>query len=110
MAKRHMRLPGRADPTKTEPALRGPVRLGCRSQGRPAISRRSSIACASRRGAKKAIGALAASILTAYYMLKDGTPYDDLGSDHFDRRAKAVQNRRLLSRLEKPKKLGLPSR
>jgi transposase len=55
-----------------------------------------------RRGAKKAIGALAASILTAaYHMLKDGTLYHDLGPDHFDRRAKAVQTRRLLARLQK---------
>jgi hypothetical protein len=35
----------------------------------------------SRRGAKKAIGAVAASILTAaYHMLKNGTRYQDLGS------------------------------
>ena len=44
-----------------------------------------------RRGAKKAIGAVAASILTAiYHMLKDGTRYHDLGADHFDRRTKAA--------------------
>jgi transposase len=56
----------------------------------------------SRRGAKKAIGALAASILTAaYHMLKDGTLYHDLGPDHFDRRAKTVQTRRLITRLQK---------
>ena len=55
-----------------------------------------------RRGAKKAIGAVAASILTAaYHMLKDGTLYHDLGPDHFDRRAKAVQTRRLITRLQK---------
>jgi transposase len=55
-----------------------------------------------RRGAKKAIGALAASILTAaYHMLKDGTLYHDLGPDHFDRRAKTVQTRRLITRLQK---------
>jgi transposase len=54
-----------------------------------------------RRGAKKAIGAVAASILTAaYHMLKDGTLYHDLGPDHFDRRAKTVQTRRLLTRLK----------
>jgi transposase len=36
----------------------------------------------SRRGAKKAIGAVAASMLTAaYHMLKDGTLYQDLGFD-----------------------------
>jgi transposase len=55
----------------------------------------------SRRGAKKAIGAVAASILTAaYHMLKDGTLYHDFGLDHFDRRAKTVQTRRLLARLQ----------
>ena len=55
-----------------------------------------------RRGAKKAIGALAASILTAaYHMLKDGTLYHDLGPDHFDRRAKTVQTKRLLTRLQR---------
>jgi len=54
-----------------------------------------------RRGAKKAIGAVAASILTAaYHMLKDGTLYHDLGPDHFDRRAKTVQTKRLLTRLQ----------
>ena len=53
-----------------------------------------------RRGAKKAIGAVAASILTAaYHMLKDGTLYADLGADHFDKRAKAGQARRLIARL-----------
>ena len=41
-----------------------------------------------RRGPKKAICAVAASILTAaYHMLRDGTVYQDLGPDHFDRRA-----------------------
>jgi transposase len=55
-----------------------------------------------RRGAKKAICAVAASILTAaYHMLKDGTLYHDLGPDHFDHRAKTVQTRRLLTRLQK---------
>jgi transposase len=53
-----------------------------------------------RRGAKKAVCAVAASILTAaYHMLKDGTAYRDLGPDHFDRRAKEVQARRLVRRL-----------
>src|SRR5215218_3789972 len=42
-----------------------------------------------RRGPKKAICAVAASILTAaYHMLRDGTFYQDLGPDHFSRRAK----------------------
>ena len=54
----------------------------------------------SRRGPKKAICAVAASILTAaYHMLKDGTFYNDLGSAHFDRRRPETQARRLVKRL-----------
>jgi len=54
-----------------------------------------------RRGAKKAIGALAASILTTvYHMLISGELYHDLGPDHFDRRAKARQTSRLVTRLQ----------
>ena len=53
-----------------------------------------------RRGAKKAICAVAASILTAaYHMLKDGTVYQDLGPDHFDHRSREVQAQRLVRRL-----------
>ena len=45
-----------------------------------------------RRGPKKAIVAVAASILTAiYHMLKDGTMYQDLGPNHFDARTKERQ-------------------
>ena len=54
----------------------------------------------SRRGPKKAICAVAASILTAaYHMLKDGTFYSDLGPAHFDRRRPETQARRLVKRL-----------
>ena len=54
-----------------------------------------------RRGAKKAIGALAASILTTvYHMLISGELYHDLGPDHFDRRAKGRQTSRLVARLQ----------
>ena len=53
-----------------------------------------------RRGAKKAIGAVAASILTAAYeMLKTGTLYEDLGCNHFDKSGKGKQIHRLVSRL-----------
>jgi transposase len=53
-----------------------------------------------RRGAKKAILAVAASMLTAaYYMLRDGAEYHDLGADHFDRRDKAKAISRLVRRL-----------
>lgn len=53
-----------------------------------------------RRGEKKAIAAVAASILTAiYHMLKTGTPYHDLGPDHFQRRNPQAQAKRLSARL-----------
>ena len=54
----------------------------------------------SRRGPKKAILAVAASILTAaYYILRDQTPYHELGADYFDRRSKTQLTRRLIRRL-----------
>jgi transposase len=53
-----------------------------------------------RRGAQKAILAVAASMLTAaYYMLRDAIPYRDLGPLHFDRREKTKVIRRLIRRL-----------
>jgi len=53
-----------------------------------------------RRGAKKAIIAVAASMLTAtYYMLRDGVEYRDLGVHHFDRRDKTKTIHRLVRRL-----------
>ena len=55
-----------------------------------------------RRGAKKAILAVAASMLTAaYFMLRDGVPYRDLGPQHFDRRHRDNTIRRLMRRLNK---------
>lgn len=54
-----------------------------------------------RRGDKKAIVAVAASILTAaYHMLKDGTLYQDLGPDHFQPKHEQIHTRRLVRRLE----------
>jgi hypothetical protein len=53
-----------------------------------------------RRGPKKAIMAVVASILTAiYHMLKDGTMYKDLGRNHFDSRSTDQQKNRLIKRL-----------
>ena len=53
-----------------------------------------------RRGPKKAILAVAASILTAiYHMLKYGTFYQELGPNHFDARTKERQKNRLIKRL-----------
>jgi hypothetical protein len=43
----------------------------------------------SQRGAEKAIGAVAASLLaTNYHMLKNGTLHEDLGANYFDHNAK----------------------
>jgi hypothetical protein len=54
----------------------------------------------SRRGPKKAIMAVAASILTAaYYILRDGVDYRDLGADHFDRADRYKAASRLVKRL-----------
>jgi transposase len=59
-----------------------------------------------RRGAKKAILAVAASMLTAiYFMLQNGVPYRDLGPQYFDQRQRARTIRRLLRRLHD---LGCP--
>jgi transposase len=58
-----------------------------------------------RRGPKKAILAVAASMLTAaYYMLLRGVDYRDLGAAHFDQRHKIRLANRLLRR---PHDLGL---
>lgn len=54
-----------------------------------------------RRGPKKAILAVAASMLTAaYYMLLRAEPYRDLGYDHFDQCSNQNAIRRLTRRLE----------
>ncbi len=53
---------------------------------------------ATRVRAKKAIMAVAASMLTAvYYMLRTSTPYRDLGANHLDRRDKQQITHRLAS-------------
>lgn len=54
-----------------------------------------------RRGAKKAVVAVAASMLTAiYFVLRDRTPYRDLGVSYFDRRDQTKIANRLRRRLE----------
>jgi transposase len=55
-----------------------------------------------RRGPQKAICAVAASILTAiYHIILRGTPYQDLGADHFDRRPSEAKARRLVAQLSR---------
>ena len=56
---------------------------------------------AARRGKKKAIVAVAHTILaTAYYLLKNRTAYEELGDHYFEERDKEVVGRRLVRRLE----------
>jgi transposase len=54
-----------------------------------------------RRGSKKAILAVAATLVrAAYHMLKNQTEYQDLGPDFLDRRDRERSSRRLIRRLE----------
>lgn len=54
-----------------------------------------------RRGAKKAVVAVAASLLTTvYHVLKKGEAYRDLGSGYFDQQNKERIKKKLLKRLE----------
>ena len=54
----------------------------------------------SRRGPRKAVVALAASILvSAYHILREQVPYKDLGPQHFDRQNKTRTIKRLVRRL-----------
>jgi transposase len=57
---------------------------------------------ASRRGKKRAIVAVAHSLLIAfYYMLRDNVPYHDLSPEHFDRLTPVKLTRSLVKRLER---------
>jgi transposase len=54
-----------------------------------------------RRGSKKAILAIAATLVRiAYHMLEKQTQYQDLGAEFFDRRDRERATRRLIRRLE----------
>lgn len=54
-----------------------------------------------RRGARKAIVAVAASMLTAvWHMLRDGTEWQDLGAAHLDRCDASRTAQRLIRRLQ----------
>jgi transposase len=55
-----------------------------------------------RRGAKKAICAVAASMLTAiFHMLRDGTFYHDLGAEHFQTDTPQIQAKKLGQKIAK---------
>ena len=56
---------------------------------------------AARRGAKRAILAVAHSILVIiYHLLRDGTTYRDLGGNYFDERNRQATVRRAARRIE----------
>ncbi len=60
---------------------------------------------AARRGKKRAIIAIARTILeSAFFILRDGVPYRELGPDYFDQRNRERTIRRLTQRLTR---LGL---
>jgi transposase len=57
---------------------------------------------AGRRGKKRALIAVARTILqSSYFMMKRGTNYEDLGADYYDRRDPEGLARRLARRIEK---------
>ena len=57
---------------------------------------------AARRGSKRAVVAVAHSLLiAAYHVLRDQVPYHDLGADHFNRLAPQAVTRSLVKRLQR---------
>jgi len=67
----------------------------CATRTRNSYLRAQFLRLRARRGAKKAIVAVAASILTAvYWMIRDGQPYRDLGFNYFQ----ASDNNRFVRR------------
>jgi len=72
---------------------------GCRTKNR--YLRAQFLRLKSRRGPKKAILAVAASMLTAAsYILKDSVTYAELGAPYFEHRSKTQTARPLVKRLE----------
>ncbi|EDM79883.1 transposase [Plesiocystis pacifica SIR-1] len=73
----------------------------CATRAKRTYLRAQFLRLKSRRGPKKAVMAVAASILTAvYYMLREGAPYRDLGPDYFDRLDRNKLLKRLVRKLE----------
>jgi len=72
----------------------------CAARTKTGYLRAQFLRLKSRRGPKKAIVAVAASMLTAaFYMIRDDVDYRDPGSDYFDRIDKAKSTSRLVGRL-----------
>jgi transposase len=73
----------------------------CATRAKATYLRAQFLRLKSRRGPRKAIMAVAASILTAvYFMLRDGVEYADLGPDHFDRLERGKVLKRLVRKIE----------
>lgn len=73
----------------------------CAIRTRDSYFRAQFLRLRARRGSKKAIVAVAASLLTTvYYMLRDGTPYRDLGIHYFDQKDRSRVARRFVARLQ----------
>jgi transposase len=72
----------------------------CATRAKQSYLRTQFLRLKARRGPRKAIVAVAASILTAvYYMLARGTDYHDLGPAHLDRTDRRRAAQRLLRKL-----------
>lgn len=73
----------------------------CATRAKKTYLRAQFLRLKSRRGPKKAVMAVGASILTAaYHMLKKNEPYRDLGPDYFDRLQKDKLLKRLVRKIE----------
>jgi transposase len=73
----------------------------CAMRKRKSYFRAQYFRLRARRGAKKAIGAVAASLLTVvYHMIRSREPYRDLGFDYFDRSDHERLVRRSVARLQ----------
>lgn len=72
----------------------------CATRSKNSYLRAQFLRLRARRGANKAILAVAASILTAvYYIIREGVPYKDLGLGYFDHIDRSRVTRRLVARL-----------
>ena len=82
------------------PALVEAARAASRSKGTYMAAQYHRLAA--RRGDKRAILAVAHTILvTIYHMLRNGTTFRDLGSDHFDQRDHQATVNRAVRRIER---------
>ncbi len=73
----------------------------CATRAKRSYLRAQFLRLKARCGPRKAIMAVAASMLTAiYFMLRDQVPYQDLGPDYFDRLEHGKLLRRLVRKIE----------